>query len=386
MNRMRLVEAFRRHTFGWILLVTGTCVVSAGCTQPEDRPMRRGQAIQREKDRVVVGLVYDHGRGASFGAGAVIAVEQFGKDLLGRTVEVRELDDRGEVVSARRQAQSLVDDLRVLAVLGHDVLRTARGAALQYEFNGVDFLTPASGPAPLSREGFRFCFRLRPASEAFGRFAAELVAKKGLRSVAFLSGSDEDALATATAFDRTSDDLHLRVRKGFPLEARKDVASVAADAAGSEPSAQAWVLAASGVELQSALDELARTGWSGPVVVFSEPPGKVPPSLLPQVLIVRPTPMVPADDEAAFRRTWSSRYRSQPDDWAVAGFDGGWALIEAIRRANELTPTGVSRALHAMGSVRYGTGKEEPWFDERGGRAPSALHAQRWESERWVDD
>jgi ABC-type branched-subunit amino acid transport system substrate-binding protein len=346
-----------------------------------DPRAKRAEYLRAAKGPIVVGLVYDHGGASSFGEAARIVLDAV--QVAGRTIELRDLDDRADIVVARRHAQALVDDPGVVAVLGHASAATARGTALQYEFGGVNLLTPAEGPASLGRDGLRFVVRLRPPSEAYGRAAAEWAAQKGIRSVCLLAGTDDPARAASAAFEQRADDLHVRLGKRAPIDAAGESSVPTAEGGSEAVPCEAWVVASGGQPSNGALGAITRAGWPGPVLLLQPPVGAVPPESLARAFLMVVAASAPRERVERFREAWRARHGEAPDALAIAGADGAWALAEALRQSTEPTPAAVSTAIRGTRSEGAGG---SAWFDERGGRSRSALRVARWSGTSWIDE
>lgn len=111
--------------------------------------------------------------------GALLAVEELNRagGLLGRPVELVELDDRADPKDANNVAQRLAADPTVVAVVGHLNSGCSIPASKIYHDHGMAMITPVSTSDKLTEQGyenvFRICIRNSDQGPAAAHFAIE---------------------------------------------------------------------------------------------------------------------------------------------------------------------------------------------------------------------
>lgn len=131
--------------------------------------------------------------------GAELAVEEINRSggIGGRPLELRIVNDRGDPTVASSVADSLVDDGRVLAVVGHVYSGATREAAARYHGNLAALATSATSPA-ISRLG-PWIFRVASSDSANAVALAEMARQMGGR-IGVLYANDEYGRGLANNF------------------------------------------------------------------------------------------------------------------------------------------------------------------------------------------
>lgn len=357
MSRRRLEWAQAALVFAW------------ACNPPGGTAERRAD-LARGEGPLRIGVSYDHRAGARFGRAVEVARAQLGDRVGGIEIAVR--DDQGQARRARENAQRFAEDLGVTAVIGHPAAPTADATAAMYEFHGLTFLTPARGPAEMSRAGFRHGFRVRPSAEGYGELLAEAAAARGWTRVLALFSNDDQGRALVNAFERRGERLNLRLvaRVGHvpgALEATRFALQ-----GGRELAHDAALVAATGALGEEMTQLLHDSGWRGPVLgVGGSAEGSTLADSHPRVLVA----LDPSTPDGAVReaaRDFENAVGEVDVEVALA-FDALWALVSAVERAGSRDPGAVSAALRGLEGVEGFTGALQ--FDARGRRMGGRLLA-----------
>ncbi len=132
----------------------------------------------------------------------------------GRTVEAIVLDDANDADRARANAEVLVADPRVVAVVGHLFSSVALATAEIYDRAGVPLLTPsASSPEVTRASPWLFSLNFETGTEG-EMIATWLHRIKGVRRLAIVHGNDAYGTSLADAVQRTA------LRLGMAVPAR----------------------------------------------------------------------------------------------------------------------------------------------------------------------
>jgi len=166
----------------------------------------RAERAARGEGDIHVGIVVSKESEASGSVlkGARLACEEVNEagGVLGRKIRLIEKDDGGRVPQARRVAQELADDLRVVAVLGHSTSSTTLATATTYEYYGIVLLAPTATSPGLTWSGARLVFRTIPGDDRIGEQIAHLAAQEGIKSVIIYCAQDEYGRGLANGFER----------------------------------------------------------------------------------------------------------------------------------------------------------------------------------------
>lgn len=338
---------------------------------------RDQQALDAQAD-IVIAAVADPQQ-SDYVKGIELAVAQLNErpdKLLGRRVKLRIEQGTAEVDTENRVVQRLVDDDRVVAVLGHRSSTVAVPASLVYEAARVVFIPPFATKKSLTGHDFQYVFRMAPSSPVMAEQLGSLTAMLGYGRVAILHARDDYSRELAFLFEDSAVARGVRVvhRASF-LATDEDYRSLVAQLR-SKPFDAVFLSTsvASGARMVQQLREL---GVQAPIIgtdslnsrEFKDAVGAAGHNTI--------TPVLYRSNQAGWRNAaFVERFRAahgrEPDHNAAQGYDSMLLLARAIELARTTRTSAVQSALRFMPYWVGVTGLHA--FDTRG-----ELRAKRYE-------
>jgi branched-chain amino acid transport system substrate-binding protein len=143
-----------------------------------------------QQDGFTVAVVWPRHTDKSFVEGVKTALDEINasKSVWANKVRLKvyeeDWDSSGD--TGAEIAQKVVQDPKVLAVLGHEVSASAIPASVTYETHGLLFLTPKSTDPRLTTHNFLYTFRLTPDDEEIAREMVKFAKDQGWNKVGLL--------------------------------------------------------------------------------------------------------------------------------------------------------------------------------------------------------
>ncbi|MBN1241944.1 MAG: ABC transporter substrate-binding protein [Spirochaetales bacterium] len=314
-----------------------------------------GEAASGEP--IVIGAVLPlTGYGAVFGASALngmrLAFDEANAKggVLGRPLELRVRDDKGDITAAADAFHRSVHQDRVVAVLGSIMSRITLEGARICQPAGVPLLTPTSTNPAVTETGdfiFRAAFIDPYQGTVAARFALDTL---GARTAACVFTEDDDyARSIAAGFRETFEsgggvitafeghgygvmDYSALLRRVLTTEPELILISdYYNDAA--LISLQARALGYSG-------HFMGGDGWNAPDILRHIGRG-----LIGSFFVSQWHPAAPSETNAAFVAAYRGAYGSEPDAMAALGYDSARIVIDAIERAGSTDGAAIRDAI-----------------------------------------
>lgn len=353
----------------WSLLIALTLVCVAGFSylvvrEVRDEARRRGAAEARAvcaaegEGDIHVGVVVSKEDDVSRSVlrGVTLAGEEVNGagGVLGRRIYLIEKDDGGSIPQARRVAQELADDVRVVSVIGHSSSATTLATATTYAYYGILLLSPTATSPAVTQSGSRLIFRNIPGDEALGKQIAHLAAQQGLRNVAIYCAQDEYGRGLANGFERHAAELNIGIVDRLAYEPESAERFLARDLqtwkrslefdaivlAAHLPEGAHFVKAARGLGLHVPI--LAGSGLDSPDLIRVA--GRAA-NGVQVVSVFDPHGTSPATKR--FASAFRTRYEADADTGAAQGYDAMKALVHAFETAGTTMPRKAAEALRS---------------------------------------
>jgi branched-chain amino acid transport system substrate-binding protein len=320
----------------------------AALAQARDR-----QALDAKAD-IVVAAVADPQQ-SDYIKGIELAVAQLNErpeKLLGRRVTLRIEQGTAEVAAENRIVQRLVDDDRVMAVLGHRSSSVAVPASLVYEAARVVFMPPFATKKSLTGHDFQYTFRMAPSSPVMAEQLGSLTAMLGYGRVAILHARDDYSRELAFLFEDSAVARGVRVthRASF-LASDEDYRSLVAQLR-AKPFDAVFLSASAGPGARM-VQQLRELGVQVPVIgidslnsrEFKDAAGAAGNNTIVPVLY---RSNQTGWRNAAFVERFRATHGREPDHNAAQGYDSMLLLARAIESAKTTRTSAVASALRYM--------------------------------------
>lgn len=131
---------------------------------------------------------------------AVAEVNENG-GINGRELRTVIMDDQASVMEGTSIAQRIVEDPKIVAVVGHWNTHVTVPASTTYEKGKVLMLSPIVGNTTLTNRGYEYIFRNIPADKFMGKAMVNLAKDKGYQRIAIYYGEHEYGKGMANAFE-----------------------------------------------------------------------------------------------------------------------------------------------------------------------------------------
>ncbi|MEI6157057.1 MAG: ABC transporter substrate-binding protein [Atribacterota bacterium] len=297
--------------------------------------------------------------------GVDLAVEEVNaSDFLGgRKIQAMVLDDQASFITGIAVAQSIAINPKVTAVVGHWNTAITIPASTIYHEAGLLLLSPVVSNVELTRRGYPLVFRNIPSDEEIGKQMALYAGKNDYHRVAVYYADNAYGRGLADAFEDTAREEGISVidrisgfsdEWGFRRIVRRwealDIDAVFV--ADSMPTGGEFIrkLRQNGITVPV-------MGGDGLDVDFIKALGTTAEG------VVIATIYNSQDDRPVlkeFIQKFKTRFREDPDVWALQGYDSIKLLAWAMEKAKSPLPAAVAQVLHTMpdwpgttGSIRF---------------------------------
>jgi branched-chain amino acid transport system substrate-binding protein len=346
-------------------LVLITMMVSCGLS---DNPIQqRAKQARKAKGDVMIGAVAPWGSSChTLWQGIEMAVEEIntGGKILNRKIRIVKRDDKASVNEGQIIAQQFVENLDMVAVVGHYDSYISNSISIIYEYYGLLMLTPSSTSPRLTRQGFKRVFRSIPNDELFGMELAIFCQKMGFRQMMICQKKDDYGEGIANAFDSQC------IKSGITILDRLSYDFLSASRHLEQDftnwnrnfTFDAIFLAGAVLEDTVIVKEIRKTGIMVPIVSGD---GLDNPDLIQAVGKAAESVFVgsifhhdnPREEVQAFVKTYYERYSEVPDAQAAQGYDAIKLLAYAMEQAGTTVPDELAEALRSTKNFNGVTGK-----------------------------
>jgi len=351
-------------------------------TPADQKAVSDSQPIKIGVNAELTGRVASYGQ--SFVQGAELYVEELNKNggVLGRKVELVKVDNKSEKADATNAALRLIEQDKVVAILGAATSGITMAFAPIAEEHKVPFVSPsATSPDVTVKDGktlayaFRACFIDPFQGEVAAKFALNDL--KAKRAALLVNQSDEYAIGLANSFKETflkgggeivAEEKYSKGDKDFNsaltrIKAQKpDVLYL--------PNYYEDV----GLQIRQARDLgldipiLGGDGWDSPELVKLAGSAS---NLNNAYMTAHFSPESTEPAVQTFVKLFKEKYGSEPNGFHALGYDAAGILIDAIKRAGEANPQKIRDALEATKDFQGVTGKIS--FDDKHNPVKSAV-------------
>jgi len=341
-------SALGRRVLFYLLLLLG--IASLG--RWDDPATVRAKRAAAGEGEVVIGAVWPwDGHKGSLWQGIELAAEQInaGGGVLGRPLRIVKENDEASLAKGRRIAQQYIENLDMVAVIGHLNSYIALPASAMYQAGGMLYLTPGASNYQINLQGLNLVFRSSPSNRSLGIHMAEYMLAKGYRRVAIAYVKDQTSQGMANYFEQRARELGLIIadRRSYPVGA-EDFSTLA----------HTWkdlyqfdaiFLAGNMPEGGRFISTLRRMGVSAPVIGGD---GMDTPKLLELGAVAEGmvVPEIYASGSGRpqarhFEALFEKKYGHPPDSFAAQGYDALLVVVLAMERAGSTVPARVADVL-----------------------------------------
>ena len=356
--------------------VAASLVLAAGCLGDRSTAERRAERASSEDATIHVAAAFpwEARDEILFGKGLDLAVDEVNAagGVGGRPLELVIRDDGGSVREGKLIAQELVDDPRIMAVIGHLQSYVSIPAAAVYDLAGLPMIAPTSTSPDLTRRGYDRVFRLLFTDRDTGREMAEFAARKGYDRVAVVYERTVYGRGAANAFGERASEVGVEIvgRASYdPGGARRNLGQRRLLERLERERFDALFVAGQVPQAGHVLEEARSLGIDQPVLgtdamastTLIEEGGEAAAGT------VLPVPFHPADPRPQvqeFVEAFRTRFGVEPDAGAALAYDAVKLLARAMRTAGTPAPAEVSRVLRTTDGWSGVTGRMA--FDEAG--------------------
>ncbi len=289
--------------------------------------------------------------------GLGLAVEEVNASggVRGRRLRLLPLEDRSNVEEARRVAQRIVADPRIMAVIGHLQSSITLPTAGIYDRAGLVLLAPTSTDEALTAQGYSRVFRSTFTQDAVGRALARWAADRGLRRLGIYYVRDRYGRGMANAFEAQARELGLVIsgRESYAAGEEVTTSTVAARLRAWSAIGIDGVLVAGELPSAATIVQGVRTADSTLLILGGDAMSL--PSMLETgaaadgaLIAAVYHPKEPRPAVQKFTAAFQHRYGRAPDAVAAVGYDAVWLLATAMRNAPSVAPADVATALRQL--------------------------------------
>lgn len=339
--------------FSCFLLLLGMASLG-GCARWDDPAVARAKRAAAGEGEVVIGAVWPwDGHKGTLWQGIELAAEEINAKggVLGRPLRIVKENDEASLAKGRRIAQQFVENLDMVAVIGHLNSYIALPASAMYQAGGMLYLTPGASNYQINLQGQNLVFRSSPSNRSLGTHMAEYMAALGYRRVAIAYVKDQTSQGMANYFEQRARELGLTIvdRRSYTVGA-EDFSQLA----------HTWqdlyqfdaiYLAGNMPEGGRFISTLRRLGMTTPVMGGD---GMDTPKLLElgpvAEGVVAPEIYAPGSERPQarhFEALFEKKYGHPPDSFAAQGYDALQVVVQAMERAGSTVPAQVAEALRA---------------------------------------
>tara|TARA_B110000438_G_scaffold212084_1_gene204184 strand:+ start:712 stop:1872 length:1161 start_codon:yes stop_codon:yes gene_type:complete len=338
-------------------------MVLSSCLEKDSKTERSDRAATATGD-ILIGTAWPlNSAKKKLKNGVILAQEQInaGGGILGRNVKIDFRDDEKNVTKGIRIAYDFVNNLDMVAVIGHLNSYVSLATSSVYEFGGMLMITPGSSASKITHQGFNLVFRTIPDNKNQGFQLAQYAKDKGYKKMMLYYIKNSYGRDLANSFekyanlngieivDRTSYqkgssnygramqywadfyDFDAIFLAGYLPESAK-IIQMARKAGISKP-----FLGGAGLDASS-LISLGGKEVEGTVVTsFFHPDMQHPKSV-------------------AFTKLYEKRFGERPESVAAQGYDALMLLAHGMTKANSTVPSDVAAALRQTKDWEGATG------------------------------
>jgi branched-chain amino acid transport system substrate-binding protein len=285
--------------------------------------------------------------------GVKLALNQYNSQhKTGKKVELLFKDDRADINTGLRVAQSFVNDPSVVGVLGHWESDIAIPAADIYEKAGLPMLSPVVSNPKLFSTPKDFIFRTIPGDEYIADLMAQYASSKGIERMAVYYDDDLYGIELSKAFCKSAEkkgiliidrhtnfvnklEMELTIQKWRTLECQAIFIAEGMPEAGRIIHAikanglNVPILGDWGLDLSDVIGEIGKDAEG----------------------LVYPTLYNPSDSRGQlqqFVRQFKDTYHQNPDLWAALGYDALKLMVHAIDTAKGNSRADIAIALRSV--------------------------------------
>lgn len=344
----------KRYFKMMILIVLTISLV--GCIGNENSDRARQAWAEKKDGNIVIGVA---GRikfmkdVTKFLDGVYMAVDEINENggIEGRRIQIIEADDKASIMEGTVIAQKFIDNPKVVAVIGHTSTHVSIPTSTIYEKAGVVMLSPIVSNPKLTQRGYKYVFQNIPSDYEIGKEMAVFAKKQGHKRIAIYYADTPYGKGLANAFEDVAVENDITII---------DRTSSYTDAYEFERAINKWkALDVDGVFVADSIRtgkefilKLKETGIDVPILGgdgldtnFIEELGQASEGAAIATIFNH-------DDNnprlQSFIDKFQAKYKTQPDVWALQGYDSIKLLAYAIEKAGGSVPSQIAKSLHSI--------------------------------------
>lgn len=188
----------------------------SGCQKQENNAGVWEAFSNKFDDSIIIGVVgtmWIMADASNYLDGIRLAVEEINADggINQREIKILELDDKAQTMEGIRIAQELVNNPKVMAVIGHWDSHVTLPAASIYENAGVLMITAMATNPKLTQNGYKYIFRNIPSDEKMGAEMAAFAKDQGLKRMAIYYTDTEYGRGLANSFEKVAHSIDIKI-------------------------------------------------------------------------------------------------------------------------------------------------------------------------------
>lgn len=326
----------------------------SGCIAQKDMLKEREAFAKKADEDIVIGMPgpIEYMKDLTgFHNGVMLAVEEINSNdgIKGRMIKTRFEDDKGSFSDGMKVAQEFAAQKDMIAVIGHWNTYITLLAARIYNDAGLVMLSPVVSNADITKKGYKYVFQNTINDNDMGRQMAGYANEKSYKHIVVFYADNDYGNGLASAFEDFASDYGSIVvdrMTEFVNEQEFDKAydkwkAFEYDAvfiADSMPHAGEFIkklrakdgsipiFAGDGMDVANLPDELGRAAEGLAIATMYNPEqGDV--------------------KLKEFIQQYKSKYNSEPDVWAIQGYDSIKLLAYAMQKAEVPTPSRIAEVL-----------------------------------------
>ncbi len=334
-----------------IVMVIGLTLYIAGCKGKTEEPS--GDQIQIGEFESLTGTT------ATFGSathnGIQLAIDQANSNggIHGKKLVLTVLDDQSKPDQAQNVVSRLINENKVVAILGEVASTRSMAAAPVCQENKVPQITPSSTNPEVTRKGdfiFRVCFTDDFQAAVDAHFAKDQGYK---RAAVFKDVKNDYSMAFAKVFTEQFTKLGGQVVANQTYqEGDSDFKAQLNDLKGSNPDvilvpgyySEVGTIAREAREVGLNVPLLGGDGWDSPILVKGAggPGGALEGSFFSDHYF---STELTETNVRTFIQAFHAKYNANPDALAALGYDAANLLVDSIKRAKTATGPDIRDAI-----------------------------------------
>lgn len=340
-----------------VLLMLITSLV--GCGQANDLAKARQAWAEKKGSDIVIGVA---GRtqfmaeSTKFLKGVYLAINEINDSggVNGRRILLIEEDDKASTMEGTVIAQKLIDNPKVVAVIGHTSTDVSLPASTIYEKAGVVMLSPIVSNPKLTEQNYNYIFQNIPTDYEIGKEMALFAKDQGYKKIAIYYSDTVYGKSLANAFEDVAVEHHMTIidrtrsyadEYEFERAIKKwqamDVDSVFV--ADSITGGKEFIL-----KLKEAGIDVPILGGDGLDAEFIEQLGEASEGATIATLY---NPYDGNPRLESFNEKFQAAYGTEADVWAIQGYDSIRLLALAIEEASSSLPSDIAETLRNMETI-----------------------------------